>query len=231
MRPVGKRYRLSRDFDLRGLRFVLLGTVFMAAALLPALGNDPDNCLFCHQYRGLSVFNRSNDTTHVFFIEPEYVHQQLGPHAMIACTDCHERSEVSVVPHTTVSKVDCTRNCHLGKPGGLEERFSHRNVAEMLERSVHTPELLAKVAPSKGRLLSEGQSKCLYCHDEPVFRDPTGTMPVLKELGSRTFDRCDVCHKQQVQEDTAYYLRHIAARLQSARPSLEMESGPSKSSA
>jgi cytochrome b subunit of formate dehydrogenase len=92
----------------------------------------------------------------------------------------------------------------------------------MLQKGVHTLEVLSKTTFSKGHLLSEGQSKCLYCHDEPVFRDPTGSIPLLKELGSRTFDRCDVCHQRQIPGDTAYYVRHIAARLQPARPSLEM---------
>ena len=200
---------------------IVAALAILVAAMPSARGGDPDNCLFCHQYRGLSYFNVSNDTSHVFFVQPEYAHQQLGPHAVISCTGCHERSEVVVVPHLPVSRVDCTKNCHLGSPAPVQ-RFSHRNVAEMLKMGVHTPEVLSKITAAKGRLLSEGQSHCLYCHDEPVFRDPTGSFPVLQELGSRTFERCDVCHKQQVPADTAYYLKHIAARLKPARPPLEM---------
>lgn len=207
---------------LRGLKLALAGVIFMLCAASPARADDPDNCLFCHQYRGLSYFNYSNDVSHVFFVQPEYVHQRLGPHAVISCTDCHERSEVAVVPHKTISKVDCTKNCHVGTPGATEQRFSHRNVAEMMEKGVHTSEVLKKVGEIKGRLLGSGQSKCLFCHDEPVFRDPTGSIPVLKELGTRTYDRCDVCHQRQTPADTAYYLRHMAARLQTARPTLEM---------
>ena len=198
-----------------------LGLCLLIAMVSPAFGSDPDNCLFCHQYRGLSYFNQSNDTSHVFYVAPEYVHQQLGPHAVISCTGCHERSEVAVVPHLPTSRVDCTKSCHIGSPTPTQV-FSHRNVAEMLAKSIHTPEVLSKITSSKGRLLSEGQSQCLYCHDEPLFRDPHGSFPVLQELGSRTFDRCDVCHKQQVPAETSYYLKHIAARLQPARPSLEM---------
>jgi cytochrome b subunit of formate dehydrogenase len=201
---------------------MLIGMLFMAFLAPAALANDPDNCLFCHQYRGLSFYNKTNDTSHVFFVQPEYVNQRLGAHAVVACTDCHEKSEVLVVPHQTVTKVDCTKNCHVGSPGSLQQRFSHRNVAEMLPKGVHTKEVLAKAGAAKGNLLSEGQSQCLYCHDEPVFRDPTGAIPILKELGSRTFDRCDVCHTSQTPADTAYYLRHMAARLKPARAPLEM---------
>lgn len=222
MRLAFIRDLLGASFSMRGLSQIAIGLILLGSAGASLRADDPDNCLFCHQYRGLSYYNRSNDTSHVFFVKPEYVHQQLGPHAKISCTGCHERSEVMVVPHQPVTPVDCTKNCHLGQPGALEQRFSHRNIAEMLRRGVHTPEVLAKAAEAKGRLLSEGQSQCLYCHDEPVFRDPTGAIPHLKELGGQLFDRCDVCHTRNTPSDTAYYLRHMTARLQPARPLLEM---------
>jgi cytochrome b subunit of formate dehydrogenase len=222
MRLVSKRHGLPSNKSLYNLLLIIISLVFFAGSRSWVRGDDPDNCLFCHQYRGLSYFNASNDTSHVFYVKPEYVHQRLGPHAVIACTDCHERSEVTVVPHKPASKVDCARNCHLNHPGAVGQRFSHRNVAEMMEQGVHTKEVLTKVAVAKGKLLSAGQSQCLYCHDEPLFRDPNRFIPLLKELGSRTFDRCDVCHLRQTPEDTAYYLRHMTARLQSARPTLEM---------
>jgi hypothetical protein len=31
----------------------------------------------------------------------------------LKCTDCHERSEVEVIPHKKTSPVDCTQSCHL----------------------------------------------------------------------------------------------------------------------
>ena len=208
---------------VRILRVVALVAIALTVAVVtPALGYDPENCLFCHQYRGLSYYDSSADNLRVFFVQPEYTHQRLGPHAVIPCTDCHEWSEISVVPHQPVSMVDCTKTCHLINPGGQEQRFSHLNVAEMLQKSVHPSDVLSKTKVTGGRLLGEKQSECLYCHDEPLFLDPTGSIPILKELGSRTFDRCDVCHKQQIPADIAYYVRHIAARLQPARPSLEM---------
>lgn len=219
--PINKGSR-SEPSALRWAGAFATAVLFWLMAAPAATGTDPDNCLFCHQYRGLSYFNYSNDTTHVFFIQPEYVHQQRGPHAAIACTGCHERSEVAAFPHQPISKVDCTKNCHMGGSGVVEQRFSHRNVAAMLQQGVHTREVFAKLPESRRQLLVPGQSECLYCHDEPLFRDPTGSFPVLQELGSRTFDRCDVCHKQQVAADTGYYLKHIAARLQPARPPLEM---------
>lgn len=186
------------------------------------LADDPDNCLFCHQYRGLSRYDAQADKLHLFFVQPEYVHDRLGPHARIACTDCHEREQVAVVPHLPATPVDCTRTCHLADPAGLERRFSHENVGQMLAQSVHAPDTLKTLSFTGGPLLRAGQSVCLYCHDEPIFRDPAGAVPVLQTLGAGSLDRCQVCHAEQIPVDIAYYLRHIASRLQPARPTLEM---------
>jgi len=196
--------------------------LLLAARALPAWGDDPHNCLFCHQFRGLSHYDKEADRLHVFFVQPEYTYEKLGPHARVSCTGCHPEQEVSIVPHEPVSKVDCTRVCHLSGSDGSEQRFSHANVAEMLDKSSHPFKVLAETRALAGRLLAENQSPCLYCHDEPLFRDPTSAIPALSALGSRTYDRCEVCHRKQVPADIAYYLRHIAARLQPARPSLEM---------
>lgn len=201
----------------------VLGVWMLAASLVgPARADDPDNCLLCHQYHGLSRYDANKQRLRIFYVNPEYVRFALGPHARLACTDCHNRDEVSVIPHHEVTKVDCTRTCHLSNPQGLERRFSHADIPDMLSQSVHTPDELAKLEFSGGPLLEPGQSQCLYCHDQPLFRDPTGAFPVLASLGNRTFDRCDTCHQTQVQADIAYYLRHIASRLQPERTSLEL---------
>ncbi|MEW6440519.1 MAG: cytochrome b/b6 domain-containing protein [bacterium] len=220
--------RFSRSFPreslrpLRPLCVLLLSLLLQSLTTLPADADDAEGCLFCHRYRGLSTYEARSGRLRLFFVQPEYVSQRLGPHALLACTDCHPRSEVDVVPHEPVTKVSCSLSCHLGNPGGQQQLFSHANVAEMLGRSVHSQQVLSAMEVAGGRLLQEGQSECLYCHDEPIFRDPTGAIPALEALGSRTFDRCDVCHLQQIPADIAYYLRHIAARLQAARPSLEL---------
>jgi len=104
----------------------------------------------------------------------------------------------------------------------LERRFTHAAIEEMLRQSVHPPELLAQMTFAGGPLLSPDQSLCLYCHDEPIFRDPQGLIPALNLASGRTFDRCDVCHAEQIPIDVLYSLRHVSARLQTARPTLEM---------
>lgn len=175
----------------------------------------------CHQFRGLGRFDESANQVHIYFTNPDYTTRRLGPHSRLACTDCHVRSEVVTVPHHAVSKVDCTRQCHLGSSTGLERTFSHANVSEMLKQSAHTPELLEKLEFDGGPLLNHGQTNCLYCHDEPLFREPIEVMPRFRELTNRAFDRCDVCHSETVPIDIQYYLRHIASRFEPARNTLE----------
>jgi cytochrome b subunit of formate dehydrogenase len=195
------------------LALLALGPIVSRAA-------DPENCLLCHRFRGLSRYDAQANRVHVFFIDPDYVEGLAGPHARLACSACHTRNEVAVIPHQPVSRVGCTQVCHLTAPGEMERLFSHANVAAMLDQSVHSQRLLSELTFSHGPLLDPNQSQCLYCHDEPVFRSPTGVVPSLSILGPRTFDRCDVCHAGQIPVDVAYYLRHITARLQPARPTL-----------
>jgi len=215
----GRDGRTRRAALGRGRLSVLVAA---AAALVPsARAGDPDNCLLCHQYRGLSRYDASGDRVHVYYVSPDYLHDLQGAHARLACTDCHPREEVAVIPHQPVSRVDCTRTCHLTDPGGLPRRFSHANVAAMLQASVHRPEVLARLNFSGGPLLEPGQSQCLYCHDEPVYRMTPALAAAVPFDDPRTFDRCAVCHAEQVPVDVRYYTRHVAARLQPARPPLE----------
>lgn len=198
---------------------MLLAVAALAPA--PARPADRDNCLLCHQFRGLGRYDAERDRLHVYFVDPDYVHELRGPHARLACTDCHERTAVMDIPHAAVGPVDCAQVCHLSDPVGLERRFSHANVAQMLENSVHTSAVLARTRFAAGPLLAEGQAQCLYCHDEPLFRNPQAVSTAWGAPGGRAFDRCNMCHAETVPVDIRYYVRHIAARLQPARSTLE----------
>lgn len=203
----------------RGVRAALLAASLFSAR---AAADDRDNCLYCHQFPGLSRLDSASGRVRLYYVDPSYVHELSGPHARLACTDCHEPSEVAVIPHEPAGRVDCTRQCHLVDSSGNERRFSHAPIAAMLERSAHTPEVLSSVELSTGPILEPGQSLCLSCHDEPKFRDPGGFLPAMRALEGRVFDRCDTCHGTQLQVDVHYYLKHVAARLAPARPTLEI---------
>ena len=191
-------------------------------SVTPAGAQDAEGCLFCHRYRGLSRYDAQSDRVHLFFVDEHYWLRRLGPHARLACTDCHERSEVMVVPHKPVRKVDCTRTCHLSNPQGLAREFSHQAILEQLDDSAHAASKLWSARVSGEPLLEAGQSACLFCHDQPVFRDPGQILPRWAESGTSALDRCDVCHSTMAPKDVAYALRHIAARLAPARPPVEL---------
>jgi len=217
----GRGFRPIRLRHLRhGCWFLIL--VLLGPTRTTVRADDPDNCLLCHQYRGLGRYVADDDALHLYYTNPDYHRRVLGAHARIACTDCHERSEVNVIPHRDVSPVDCTRACHLSDISGVARQFDHANVARMLESSAHAREQLAPLEFTGGPLLERGQSLCLYCHDEPLYRMPESLRPLAEHLDVHTLDRCDVCHKQQIPTDSAFYFKHIASRLQHARAPLEM---------
>ncbi|HKQ47211.1 MAG TPA: cytochrome b/b6 domain-containing protein [Phycisphaerae bacterium] len=200
----------------------LFAVALVLAITSAARGDDPDNCLLCHQYRGLSRLDESTGRAHLFFVDPQYSISHRGPHARLACTACHEREEVSVVPHKPVTRVDCARQCHLGSPTGIERRFSHDNIPPVLTNSAHSLDLLKKLTFSQGPLLEPEQSACLYCHDEPLFRDPAAAIPRFRDFAGRVFERCDTCHADKIAADIEYYVQHIASRFQPARSTMEL---------
>lgn len=188
----------------------------------PAIADDPDNCLLCHQFRGLGRIDDETQKLHAYFVDPDYSHGRRGPHARLACTDCHVKSEVAVVPHKPVTRVDCARQCHLGNPNGIDRRFSHEPIQRMLAESSHSQELLSGLAFQGGPLLEANQSSCLYCHDEPYFRLPLDAAPQLADATIRGIDRCNVCHADTIPIDIEYNLNHVMSRLQSSRTPMEI---------
>ncbi len=175
---------------------------------------DTENCLSCHRFRGLSRLDPATGELRLFFCSEEYQAERQGPHAELRCTACHEREEVSVVPHHVKTRVDCARACHISRNSGVETRFSHEHIQETLQASVHAPTVLSGL-PFETPLLREGQSACLYCHDEPMFR-PLGIKTRPPRGGEHA--RCDICHTDELPVEVPYFMRHVTSRLQPARP-------------
>ncbi len=218
----GRRAADARRRRRHSTPWLVAAGLLAAVGAWPARAQDAENCLLCHQYRGLNRYDAQHDRVHLLFVDPDYVRHLQGPHARLACTGCHPLEEVAVIPHHPVSPVDCTQLCHLREAGGVERRFSHTGVTTVLAGSVHSGNALRNLSFSGGPLLGEGQSTCLYCHDEPAFRQASFPGRGGREAGELRADRCDECHREQIPTDVAYYLRHIAARLQPARSTLEL---------
>lgn len=192
---------------------VVVTGLFLAWGALPAEASDPEGCLVCHRYRGLGRLDEQGKRVRLFYVDPNYYDRALGPHTRLRCTDCHDRKDVEVVPHRPVKPVNCTGACHLAEPSELEVRFSHDRIAKTLGRSVHSPESLAKSNRLLGQPLRKGQSQCLLCHDEPVFRRNGKTWAELET----PIGRCNVCHGPSLPVNARYSYWHVHARSRPAR--------------
>ena len=183
-----------------------------ASVAVPA---DPENCLSCHRFRGLSRLDKDTGELRLFFCSARYYANMEGPHSRLMCTACHPRDEVRSIPHGDVSPADCSQQCHLMQATGGVIRFSHESLAERVAESVHAREGMEEIDHAQ-RLLRTGQSSCLYCHDQPVFREPSESDS--SHRGEALVGRCNTCHTEELPVDTEYYLHHTAGRVHPARP-------------
>jgi cytochrome b subunit of formate dehydrogenase len=184
----------------------------------PEGATDPDNCLLCHRFPGLSRLDAETGELRLFFVSERFHADGAGPHTSLACTGCHDRAAVEKVPHEVVPSVDCGQTCHIVSGSGTAVDFSHRGPTESLAGSVHAPDVLTG-QPYEQALLREGQSACLYCHDDPAYR-----MPAVADGVHRGVDptiRCQTCHDDSLPVDTRHYVQHVGSRLGDQRPARE----------
>ena len=176
---------------------------------------DQENCLSCHGFPGLSRVDSTTGELRLLFCSVDYHTERRGPHARLRCTACHNIDEVTVIPHKVQTPVDCTRSCHIVPSNGVPLNFSHQQVLGSLEHSAHSVDKL-KALVFDPPLLRPGQSMCLYCHDQPMFR---GVRSICRPTGSGGItERCDKCHLEGMPMEAGYYSSHVAARLRPARP-------------
>lgn len=169
------------------------------------------NCLICHKHRGLSRIDEKGKFR-LFYINNELF--ESGPHRRNKCKDCH--TDIDRIPHRPAKKVDCTQECHVVEPSG-RKNFSHKNVAEILSKSVH------------GKLDQDGKPKphqddypyCKDCHDQPLYRPLQVYKGVFKHgISQRSITRCKSCHTSgNFAED---FYEHVTSRLQKTRFSKEI---------
>lgn len=192
----------------------LLGLLLLLVAAwgytAPAAAEDELNCVLCHKHRGLSRVDE-NGTFRLFYINEDMF--ERGPHAKVMCIDCH--TDINEVPHKPAKKVDCTQECHLKEPSS-KAPFSHKPVAQVLERSVH------------GKFDAEGKPKehaadypeCKSCHEEPLYRPLSFFKGHAPGVSQRGLARCKTCHTEGKFADSFY--AHVTSRLQKARAPREM---------
>ena len=169
------------------------------------LARDPQNCLFCHKYRRLRVYD-DKGTLNNYYVDTNLFHQSI--HRSVTCIGCH--SDVSKVPHGEVEHVDCAKICHLDRFTVMEdEKFSHADVAQNLELSVHG------VRPDDPPEVAQLKPDCKYCHLNDLYTLPEEmpTEAVLK--------RCLNCHKEEGLQEVFTHISH-RFKLKTSRPPLEI---------
>ncbi|MBW2221583.1 MAG: hypothetical protein JRF22_03510, partial [Deltaproteobacteria bacterium] len=94
-------------------------------------------------------------------------------------------------------KVDCAKVCHLDKWKAFTgENFSHREVAENLQQSIHG------VKPDDPPEIAELKPDCRYCHLNDLYTLPE-EVPSEKVLA-----RCLNCHKEKGIQETFIHISH-----------------------
>ncbi len=171
---------------------------------------DELNCVLCHKFRGLSRIDKDGKFR-LFYINQELF--DSGPHRRNKCKDCH--TDINKIPHDPAKKVDCTQECHMLEPSS-SEKFSHKSVAKILSKSVHSSVDKA----GKKKEFQEDYPGCKDCHDQPFYRPFSIYKGELKAgVSKRGISRCKSCHTQgDFAED---FYEHVTTRLRKSRFPME----------
>ncbi len=184
--------------------FSLLAMVLLAPPSVPAA--DIGNCLLCHKYPGLSRIDEDGRLRLLFINEAT---MNSSVHARVKCEDCH--TDIKKIPHDPAKKVDCLTQCHIVEPTS-EQKFSHREVARFLSKSVHGLE----DRDQKPKKHPEDLPSCKDCHDNPLYRP----LSIFKQkvhpgISKAALGRCRVCHKKD--EFIYRFYNHVTTRLHKIR--------------
>ena len=174
------------------LMWLITTWLFLCMFSPPVFARDPQNCLFCHKYKRLRAYDEKGEL-HNFYVDTHLFNQSI--HRNVSCIGCH--SDVEQIPHSKTEKVDCAKVCHLDKWKAFTgENFSHREVAENLQQSIHG------VKPDDPPEIAELKPDCKYCHLNDLYTLPE-EVPSEKVLA-----RCLNCHKEKGLQETFIHISH-----------------------
>lgn len=190
---------------------LLLSGLLLCGISIGSFAEDELNCLMCHQHRGLSRVQKDG-TFRLFYLNKELF--DSSPHSRNECKDCHK--DIDRIPHEETEGVDCTQECHMLEPSG-KKKFSHKVMAEQLERSVHG--LLNPDGTPKP--YQEDYPGCKDCHDQPLYRPLSFYKGAMKAgVSKRGINRCKSCHRTGDFAEAFY--KHVTSRLHKTRSPREM---------
>lgn len=99
-------------YNLRkNILFLILTAVAGLLLNIPdiSFAEDQGGCLTCHRYPGLVRLEKSGEFKVLHIDEEKHL---ASAHAKTDCRQCHPRT--TKIPHTDVTAVDCTTECHAG---------------------------------------------------------------------------------------------------------------------
>ena len=137
------------------------------------LALDESGCLTCHQYPGLVRLEKQNEFRVLHIDEAKYA---ASAHGKIDCRKCH--TQVTRVPHTGVTAVDCTTNCH--QKGKEREQIKNVSLKYFHDRE------------QSFIMHLDDKTSCRVCH--PLYPHSENQW-VRALLNMHTgFMLCEVCH-------------------------------------
>lgn len=155
----------------------IIGLVFWGCLftgnISDCLALDEGGCLTCHRYPGLVRLEKQDEFRVLHIDEAKYA---ASAHGKIDCRKCH--TQVAKVPHTGVTAVDCTTNCH--QKGKEREQVKNVSLKYFHDRE------------QSFIMDLDDESSCRVCH--PLYPHSENQW-VRALLNMHTgFMLCDVCH-------------------------------------
>lgn len=166
---------------------------------------DDENCLMCHKYRKMGMISPNGVRKFYYVDEPTFMQTV---HSRVPCRDCHYF--IDRIPHNPVTQgVTCDTKCHVINPA-TGERFSHKPIKEVYDKSVHGRE---KLPEGKTEEIDKNKPYCIFCHINPIYN------PAEREVGppAEITDRCNVCHEND--QFARHWYMHTARRVREVRRS------------
>ena len=165
------------------IRWIVCGLVFLSTAQ-SSMAMDPEGCLTCHQYPGLTTWEKNDGIKILHINEAKYL---KSSHGRFSCRACH--AVVVKIPHTGATQVECAATCHLSE----EEK---RRVERTPLNRFHSGEQSAIAE-------LQDDSSCRVCH--PLYPHKENNM-VRALLNMHTgFMTCEVCHLNRQNFSSVYY--------------------------
>jgi hypothetical protein len=195
------------------LKFIMFVTAFSLVPICMSFAQsnaapDEENCLICHRYPGLGRYDE-NGNKRVYYINDQLFAGSV--HGKMRCKNCHE--DLDKIPHENVKKVDCSTQCHIKEPSTNRD-FSHKNMAQIYDRSVHGKEV------SSPKKFPEDFPTCTYCHGNQSYNPYAGFWGKSEELSRETLARCQGCHMDKKWTEKIY--AHFTHRMRRRRTQNEI---------